>query len=95
MGIINTSAFDKNKVKFIREISYVSKGVYLIKMQSVNSECISSLCKVSVLDNEELSLNRIINFESDEFNKEIMMGFINTKSLCKLIGAFHDLTSNS
>lgn len=94
MGIVDELNFNHNKVKFIREISYVGDASYLIKMQSMDGEYISSLCKVSIVDTNFPS-NRIINFESDEFNKEIMMGFIDVKSLCKLIGFFHDLTSIS
>ncbi|PHI30901.1 hypothetical protein [Budvicia aquatica] len=91
MGMTNTCSFDNERVKFIREISYINDGEYLIKMQSTNGEYISSLCRVSMVDEDEVSTNRIINFDSDEFNQEIMMGFINAKLLCKLIGNFHDL----
>lgn len=78
-----TDAVLSNKFTRIGSISFLQTNEYLVQIQLGDNGIIESKCRV-----EEYPITRV-NFESEDFNRLIMMGLIPVRNLCDVIVKFH------
>lgn len=87
-------AVDKNSLKQLRKIEFVEYGVYRIELMATNRGGLSTICRVASVDMDGTA-TQTINFDSEEFGKQVMMGCILSMPICQAISAFHKACSAS
>lgn len=78
-----------NNLKYLRLIEFISDGVYRIELASKTGDVLSTICRVSKIDTNDVFTPLVINFDSEEFGKQMMRGLINSQPICHAITCFH------
>lgn len=73
----------------IRLIEFHSYGVYRIELSSSNGGLLNTIGRVSDVSVEAGKVIQVVNFDSEEVGKQIMMGNIDPQPICHAIIAFH------
>ena len=80
---------DSSSWKYLRLIEYISNGVYRVELASMTGEILSTISRVSKIDAKNDDAQPVINFDSEEFGKQMMRGLINIRPICHAIATFH------
>lgn len=70
-------------------IELVEYGIYRIELMSTDGSKLSTISRVSEVDTGNGEVIHGINFDSEEYGKLMMRGFIISQPICHAIGAFH------
>jgi len=75
----------ENDTKYIRSIEYVEDGAYRIRVKSKSGEILETIGRLSSDAKDNINF---VNFDSEEFGRQIMKGFIDSRLICQSISAF-------
>jgi len=82
------STFDyENDTKYIRLIEYMKYGVYRIKLESKSGKVLETIARIS-RDTKDESME-FVDFDSEEFGRQVMKGFILSMPICHAVMIFH------
>ena len=80
---------DQSHLLCLRLIELVEVGVYRVELLSEDGSTLSTISRVSEVDVGGGEVIQGINFESEEYGKLMMRGWILAQPICHASGAFH------
>jgi hypothetical protein len=74
----------------ILSMDRVEENAYHIRVQITETRVAETICRFSLMKSSGSKFIRGFTFDSRDFGMEIAWGNINTRSVCKQVGQYHD-----
>lgn len=84
-SVFDFTSVNLKNMKVLHSIERFNDQSYKIELISEAGEIIETLCRVTIQDGI-----KAFDFISKAFNKEIWLGNVSTKPICRAIGLFHE-----
>jgi hypothetical protein len=84
-----TSPLISDELKQLRLIEYLSRGAYRVRLMSNSGDVLDTIGRVSDVDLGDGKTGSVVNFDSEEFGRQVMSGQIHAQPICHAISTFH------
>jgi hypothetical protein len=78
-----------DELKQLRLIEYLSHGVYRVRLVSNSGDVLDTIGRVCDVDLGGGKIDSVVNFDSEEFGRQVMNGQIHAQPICQAIRTFH------
>jgi hypothetical protein len=78
-----------DELKQLRLIEYLGHGAYRVRLISNSGDVLDTIGRVSDVDLGDGKTGSVVNFDSEEFGRQVMGGQIYAQPICYAISTFH------